>query len=145
MDLQKEVGELYKSTMTFFNVNLMFGIGRSYLLHYMAQCVKNGQIPESLASNTFKYSPVSTDDLAFLLVCESEIFGHDRIKTYTLNGKKEYTLKQMMNILEKALGKEENSTKLIKENASETISHNGNMIKMAEFFDKNTQFQKDLK
>lgn len=52
-----------------------------------------------------------------------------------MNGKKEHTMKSILNLIEKGCGKEPNSTKLIKTTPSETISHDGNMIKLAEFFE----------
>lgn len=58
-DMQQEIIDFYKADLTMLNVNLIFGDKQSYMLHYMAQCVKKGEIPECFASETFKFHPIN--------------------------------------------------------------------------------------
>lgn len=69
----------------------------------------------------------------------------DQSKRYTISGKKQYTLKELLNKIEEAHGKDINSTQLVQTPSPTELSHDGNMIKMAEYFDAHPELAKTLK
>ena len=129
--------------MTILNSNMVFG-KQSYVLKYMAQCAMAGKINKSIGgSNTFQFKPVHQDDLAAAVETALAKINDVKGQRFTVNGNDQATLKQLMALCEKSVGKAEGSTQLagnmglsdLVEEFFVGITHDKNMARMAEFMD----------
>lgn len=128
------------------NTNLVYGEG-SYLIHYMSQCAMAGKIPYSLGrAGRFQFNPVHTDDIANAI--NHSLSNADKVKgtNLTLNGSEDYTLKDILTVLEQSVSKDQGSTRTKKsfgltdyiEEFFVGIAHDKNMARMSDFFEANS-------
>jgi nucleoside-diphosphate-sugar epimerase len=94
-------------------------------------------------SKTFKYKPISSEDLAIAVQTALEKTEQVKGKRFSVNGTETITLNELLHLAEKSVGKAEGSTKLVGslglsdfvEEFFTGITHDKNMARMAEFFD----------
>lgn len=76
-------------------------------MQYLAQRVNKGSLPAAFLSESAKFRPVHSDDVASAVAHVLSNAGHGH---YSLRGSQEVTLRQLVNLVEKASSKEINST-----------------------------------
>jgi hypothetical protein len=93
--------------LTILNTDLVFGSNPSHLLHFAAQKVAAGTAPECFHSELAKFKPLHDADLysAVNHAMQSSSTGQ-----FAVRGKDEVSMKQMLNMIETASGKGENTT-----------------------------------
>lgn len=98
--------------MTILNTNLVFGED-SYFLHYLTQCVMAGKIPKALngKNSRFAYTPIHIEDLSNVVNTAFSKLADATGNKYSVNGIQDVTLEQIINSLETACGKPNQSTK----------------------------------
>ena len=135
--------------LSIFNTNLVYGRpGESYLIHYLAQCVAARRVPKALGNPkaSFKYHPIHIDDIA-RVVDSSLSANNEQSSISNLNGNESVTLREIVDLLEKAAEYEEGSTKLVKTRFNLAfgdliqefftgVSHDRNMGYMAQYFEE---------
>ena len=129
---------------TILNTNLVYGHNSSYLTHYLAQNIATGRIPSSLASDVYRYHPIGADDLTQAVLTSFEKLNEVKGHKFNVNGKESTTLRDVVTILERSLGRAEGSTKLARlipgvefvEEFFVGIAHDRNLIRFAQTFDK---------
>lgn len=95
--------------MTLLRTNITFG-PESHLVHYLAQCALIGKSPyKNLVSpdNSFKFAPIHTSDIADAVGAALTNSGG----WYSLNGSQKLNLRQMMDCIEEAAGRNVGQTK----------------------------------
>jgi uncharacterized protein YbjT (DUF2867 family) len=78
----------------------------THMIQYLAQCVEKGSLPSSFISEA-KFRPVHSEDVASAVAHVLNNAGHGH---FSLRGSQEVSLKQLVNLIEKSLGKEAGST-----------------------------------
>jgi nucleoside-diphosphate-sugar epimerase len=113
----------------------------------MTQSAAAGRILSQIGSSTgYHYKPLSSDDLTSAVETAFAKFEQAKGKKFIINGQEETTLKNLLSMLEQAVGKPEGQTKLVNSflrlNLSDYveeffvgITHDKNMRNMAEYFD----------
>jgi hypothetical protein len=123
----------------------------------MTQRVFSGSIPTELGNpkDRFTYRPVSIEDLSAAVEAAFGKFGEVKNNKYTLGGSKDFTLAQIVNVLEEASGKGAGSTKLrgsllglglsdFVEEFFVGIAHDKNFVRMAKFYERNPYLAETL-
>ena len=143
-EAQQKALQTNPDRMTILNTNLSFGRNSSYLVQYLAQCVADGKVPKHLASESYRYHPLGADDLTTAINTSFEKLNEAKGKKFNVNGHESATLRDIITVLENSLAKAEGSTKkkytlpLVEfvEEFFVGITHDRNMIRFAEEFDK---------
>lgn len=82
------------------NTNLVFGRD-SYLVHYMTQCAAAGKIPNAIGSSQgYQYKPVSSEDLTQAVEAAFNNFSQTKGQRFSVSGRDETTLKDLLALLE---------------------------------------------
>mmetsp|Transcript_8362 Transcript_8362/g.6238 ORF Transcript_8362/g.6238 Transcript_8362/m.6238 type:complete len:165 (+) Transcript_8362:518-1012(+) len=119
----------------------------------MTQCVLAGSIQAQLNSHNFKYAPVHTGCLGHAVKDTFAKFDEVKGKVYAAGGPHEHTLSDIIHLIEKATGKvpTKASSSLLGLGISDFveeffvgITHDKNMGRMAEFFDKHPEMKAAL-
>ena len=100
------------SRMSLLNTDLVYGSDPTHLVHYMHQCAVAGKIQAPFHSESAKFQPVHHDDLtrAVATCMDSAPNGQ-----FAVRGSTEVTSKQLLNLVEASVGKEEGATKAVSE------------------------------
>jgi uncharacterized protein YbjT (DUF2867 family) len=131
--------------MTILNSNLVFG-KQAYLLHFMAQSAAAGKISKSIGSaHNYQYKPVGSDDLANAVTTALAKFDQAKGQRFTVNGAQSASLKDILHLIEKSVGKQEGNTSLSTslgisdffEEFFVGIAQDKNMARFAEFMEAN--------
>ena len=128
--------------LSLLHTDLVFGSDKTYLMHYLAQCVLARKIPGSFLSGA-KFRPVHHDDL-------STAVAH-LLKTpldsqhLQIRGSEEFSVKDLVNMVEKAAGHNVGDTKAmfnipflepgtVIEEFFTGITHDRNMARLIDHF-----------
>jgi len=94
--------------LTILSSDLVFGSREGYLTPYIAQSAFAGKLPASFFNEAAKFSPIHYEDLARAIAHKLENAGHGQ---FAVRGEEELSIKQLVNVIEKACGKPEGHTK----------------------------------
>lgn len=133
------------SKLTILNTDLVYGKDPTHLVHYMAQCVLAGGIQKEFFSQNANFMPVHHADVTRAVAHAMENPTHGQ---FSVRGDEKLSIKNLLNLVEKASDKEEGSTKALRkipllklsEMAEEFfvgITHDRNMRLLATHFENN--------